>query len=426
MFEVLQVQAVTLKGERVAVERTARGFPKESRIQITGAPKEITHFLEFVPLGFQLEAFVKKATRQEVVLRLQFLGRELEITVKNLLGLEFKPGQRVLLTLIDKNPYVLKLSLPLARSHEIFSKIRNFFQNPLSGLIARFQNLEQLSNLIANSGLFYEAKVVRYLLGKEKRENLKKDLKYQLHHIIKGFGFDKTKHILIALPIKGRFTKAKINLPFLRVDLLKFAQVYASFYELSPKAVETIGKFILLTKEKIKRRFPKVSKNFKKLELSHPLFFHPLEGEIYSTFKSRVVSFDLLKDLVEFIQFLQGWSIVQNYSKAIIPFTYKGRSFFLGLYSVGNRKNISLLWKNGLIRLSYLETNPWQGELLFVLKDENILRTFQKHIEELKKELKKLHFRVTDIKFNIATNLEELFILDMADKDHSNFLEIYL
>ena len=425
MFEILQAQAVTLRTEKPTTERITKGLTSESRIQITKAPKEVSTFLDFVPLGFQLEAVVRRATRREVVLQLQFLGRNLEITVKNLLGIEFKPGQKVLLTLIDRNPYVLKLTLPLAKSHQIFSQIRNYFQNPLSTLLEKFLKLPQIPNLIANSGLFYEAKVVRYLLGQEKRENLRKDLKYKLQSLIKGFGFDHKKYLLIPIPL-GHRVKFHAKLPFYRVSLVNFLKAYAAFNRLSPERIETFANFILLTQEKIKKKLPKSFKKVQKRELDRPIFFHTLDKQIYAPFTEKAVSFSLLKELVDFIQFLQGWSIVQNYSKVVIPFTYKGRKFFVGFYKSGNRKNISLLWERGLVKLSYLQSNPWQGELLFVFKDERTLNRFKTHIEELKKELQEVYFTVTDTKFAVASNPEELFILDMADKEHSNFLKMYL
>ena len=172
MFEVLRVQAVAQS--RPQVERTETRIA-QTNIKLSHVPKDLSSFLDFVPLGFELEAYVKKATRDEVVLRLRFMGREIEITVKNLLGIEFKPNQRVVLTLIDRNPFVFRLSLPLEREYRIFSRIREFFKSPLPSVLKSFLSFSQLSEGLKNSGIFYENKVVNYLLGKETSESLRAD-----------------------------------------------------------------------------------------------------------------------------------------------------------------------------------------------------------------------------------------------------------
>jgi len=424
MFEVLRVQAVAQS--RPQVERTETRIA-QTNIKLSRVPKDLSSFLDFVPLGFELEAYVKKATRDEVVLRLRFMGREIEITVKNLLGIEFKPNQRVVLTLIDRNPYVFKLSLPLVQSYKIFSRIRNFFKSPLPSVLKSFLNFTELPMGIRNSGLFYEHKVVRYLLGQETPESLRFDLKYKLLSLINNMGFIRPKYQLFVKPF-GRFVKGYNSFPLWKINLTNFINAYAAFYELSPTSVENLIHFIYLSQVRLKKRYPSLFKEFKaqKREIDKPIFFAPLRKEPYGRLISHAVGYNLLKETVEFLQFLQGWSIVQNYQKAVIPFTYRDRKFFMGIYSSGGKKNISLLWEKGLVKLSYTEGNPWQGELLFVLKDEKTLERFKKHIEELKEELEKVHFRLLDVKFATAPNTEELFILDMADREHSNFMKLYL
>jgi len=424
MFEILQVQAVALREKELRTSEVSKGI-LENKIQISKAPKEFTNLLERLPLGYRLEAVVKRATRKELVLSLHFLGRDLEVSIKNLLGIEFKPGQKVVLTLIEKKPYVLKLSLPLARGHEIFSQLRYFFQSPLSKILSRFFNFGSLTNLITNSGLFYETKIARYLLGKESKENLEKDLKFKIFSLFREFKLDKPKRFLVALPL-SRLLITKQNMPFFRTNLLNFLGAYTNFYNLSPEKVETIGNFLILTRERIRKKYPFTLKGLKYYKLNRPILLHRLEAEFYRDFPRNSYSLNSLKEVLEFIQFLQGWSVLQNYKKAVIPFTYKGKKFFLGLYPIGNRRNISLLWERGLIKLSYKENNPFQGELLMVFKDERTLERFKKHIEELKKELESCQFSLKDVKFAVAPNVEELFILDMADKEYSNFLEIFI
>ena len=424
MFEVPRIQAVAFREQKSPVERIERQPFAEARIKLGALPKEVKSFFEFVPVGFQLEAYVKKATREEVILRLRFLNREIEIAVKNLLGLQFKPNQKVLLTLIDRNPYLLKLSLPLAESYKIFSQVREFFRSPLPSVLNAFLNLPSVALGIKNSGIFYENRVVKYLLGEESFENLKEDVKFKLFRIVKKLGFTKPKYQIFARPLGFVNTFAK--LPFKRINLDFFIRAYSHFYELSPKLIETFTGFIYLTKQKLLKRFPKNFKRRSIEELDKPLFFSKPDKSVYKPLVERAVSYNLLKEVIDFLQFLQGWSIVQNYGKAIIPFTHKGRKFFLGFYGSGGRKNISLLWEKGIAKLSYSESNPYSGELLFVLKDERLIPLFQRDIEELKRELKESHFTLTDVKFATAPNTEELFILDMADKEHSNFVKLYL
>ena len=424
MLEVLRVQAVAQRGPQVERAETKT---TQANIKLSHIPKDLSGFLDFVPLGFELEAYVKKATRDEVVLRLFFLGREVEITVKNLLGIQFKPHQKVLLTLIDRNPYVFKLSPSLGEGYKIFSRIKEFFKSPLPAVLKVFFNFSDLPMGIKNSGLFYEYKVVRYLLGKENSESLHSDIKYKLLSLINTMGFNRPKYQLFVRPF-GKFVKGYTSLPLWRVNLTNFLNAYLSFYELSPTVVENLARFIYLSREKLKKRFPFLFKGGAKerKELDKPIFFAPLRKEVYRKLVSSAVGYNLLKETVEFLQFLQGWSIFQNYGKAIIPFTHRGKKFFLGIYSAGGRKNLSLLWERGLVKLSYTEANPWQGELLFVLKDEKTLERFKGDTETLKKDLQEVHFNVVDVKFATAVNTEELFILDMADKESSNFMKLYL
>ena len=258
MFEVQRIQAVAFREQKSPVERVGKQPLTESKIKLGALPKEVKSFFEFVPIGFQLEAYVKKATREEVILRLRFLDRELEIAVKNLLGFKFEPNQKVLLTLIDRNPYLLKLSLPLAESYKIFSQVREFFKSPLPSVLNAFLNLPSIPLLIKNSGLFYENRLVKYLLGEESTESLREDTKYKLFKIVNRLGFTKPKYQLFARPL--RFVNTFASLPFRRINLELFIKAYSPFYELSPKLIETFTGFIHLTKQKLLRKFPKFAK----------------------------------------------------------------------------------------------------------------------------------------------------------------------
>jgi hypothetical protein len=423
MFEVLRVQAVAFKEEKPQATRIERKETAAAKIKIGSLPKEVKAFLDFVPLGFQLEAYVKKATRDEVILRLNFLGRQVEISVKNLLGLELQPNQRVVLTLIERNPYVLKLSTPFTEGFKIFSYVRQFFKTPIPRILNMFFNIPDTFFGVKNSGLFYERKIVEYLLGKENLSTIKSDIKYHLLNIVKGWKFDKPQMEIVIRPLG--IVRNFYKLPLYRVDLTKFLKVYGSFYQLSPSAIAKFSEFIFLTRKKLKSKKIHLRK-IKKKELDKPAFFAKPNRHFYKTLGDKLISFNLLKETVEFLQFLQGWSVINNFEKAIIPFPYKGRKFFIGFYRTGVNRNISLLWENGLVKLTYRDTNPWQGEILFVVNDEGILRNLNKNIDELKKELEKIHFTPTEIKFAAAPNVEELFILDMADKEHSNFMKLYL
>ena len=465
MLEVLQIQAVALReSQKSAAERVERKPTSEARVKLAPLPREAKTLFDFVPLGFELEAVVKKASRNEVVLRLKFLGKELEIAVKNPLGLEFKPGQRVVLTLIEKNPYVLKLSFSPAESHKMFSRVREFFQSPLSEVLSKLLSPKGrattargltplLRGLLSDSGLFYENRVVRYLLGKEHLENLKGDLKYRLLQLVKRYGLDRPHYQLVVKPLGfggGGSAVQKLGALsfFYRVPLAQFASAYSAFLQVSPASIGRLSGLVGLiplfqasaapigrlkgvvefTKIKGKKTGARPKGGgIKRGALDKPLFLAPLISEILTPLREkRPITYYRLKELLEFIQFLQGWSVVQNYSKAVIPLPFGGKKFFLGIYRKGNTKNISLLWEKGMVRLSYNEGNPFKGELLFVVKDPSLLERLKKHIEELKGELQKLNFTLEDVKFATAQNVEELFILDMADKEHSNFVKLYL
>ena len=426
MFEVTRIQAVAFKEEKPQVERSQR-HPPESKVKLGSLPRDIKGFFDSVPLGFQLEAYVKKASRDEVVLRIFFQGRELEVTVKNLLGIQFKPGQKVVLTLIERNPYVLKITLPLSEGYKIFSHIREFFQSPIPKVLSKFLPTSSPILGIKNSGLFYENKVVRYLLGKEKLENIKGDFKYQLLQLVEKYGFNKPKYQLLAKPVN--FARTYFGtLTFFQVNLENFIRAYSAFYKISPKTVENLLNFIGLTHQRFRKKFSSFgrSKKVEKKHLEKPIFLSNPSRDFFKPLTDRAISFYLLKETVGFLQFLQGWAVNQNFQKVIIPFSQKGGNFFAGFYKSGNRGNISLLWKDGLVKLSYNLNNPFQGELLFILKDEKLAEEFKKDIEILKEELKKSKFQVKDVKFAVAPNVEELFVIDMADKEYSNFVKLYL
>jgi hypothetical protein len=426
MLEVPRIQAVSLEPKAREPGRVERGIAgKETKIQLTKVPGEITSFFEFVPLGFQLEAYVKKATREEVKLLLNFLGRDVEITVKNPLGLQFQPGQKVLLTLIDRNPYVLKVSLPIAESYKIFSLVRNYFQSPIPSILSKFLTSGGgIWNLLLNSGIFYENRVIKYLLGKENRENLKGDLKFKLFSLIKGLGFDRSKYKLLARPLG--FSKLHPSLPFIKIDLNRFVRIYAPFYELKPKLIETLAGFVVLTKQKLKRKFNFPKRRAKIKEFDKPLFFSKLNRKVYQSFIEKTLPYNLLKDTVNFIQYLQGWIIAQNYRKMVVPINYQGKKLFLGFYKTGNKRNLSLLWENGLIKLTFPPGDTWNADLLIVTKNEPLLYKLKRHVNELIKDLQDSYINLRSVNYGVAQNVEELFILDMADKEHSNFIKIYL
>ncbi len=426
MFEVTRIQAVAFKEEKPQVGRLERQ-PPESKVKLGSLPRDIKGFFDSVPLGFQLEAYVKKASRDEVVLRIFFQGRELEVTVKNLLGIQFKPGQKVVLTLIERNPYVLKINLPLSESHKIFSRIREFFQTPIPKVLSKFIPTSSPLLGIKNSGLFYEYKVLKHLLGKEKFENIKSDFKYQLLKLVEKYGFNKPKYQLLAKPVGFARTYFG-SLPYFRVNLENFIRACGAFYKISPKVVENLLNFIELTSQEFRKRLItfKRTKKIERKPLERAIFFSNPSKDFFKPLTDRAISFNLLKETVDFLQFLQGWAVNQNFQKAIIPFTQNGKNFFLGIYKSGNRGNISLLWKDGLAKLSYNINNPFEGELLFVLKNEKLAEEFKRDIEILKEELQKSKFQLKDVKFATAQNVEELFVIDMADKEYSNFVKLYL
>jgi len=212
----------------------------------------------------------------------------------------------------------------------------------------------------------------------------------------------------------------------MKIDLNRFVRIYAPFYELRPKLIETLAGFIILTKEKLKGKI-KFSKGKVKIkEFAKPLFFSKLNKEVYKSFIERALPYNLLKDSVNFIQYLQGWIIAQNYRKMVVPINYQGKRAFLGFYRTGNKKNLSLLWENGLIKLSFQEGDNWNADLLIVAKSRTLLQKLKQHINELIKDLKDTYINLRSINYGVAQNVEELFILDMADREHSNFLKIYL
>jgi len=426
MFEINRIQAVTLREDGVRAEKLERKFP-EGKIQLKTIPKDIKNFFDSVPLGFQLEAYVKKASKDEVVLKLIFRGKELEVAVKNLLGIKFKPGQKVVLTLLERNPYVLKIQSTFSESYKIFSHIRRFLKISTPKTVFKSFSVSSPLMEIKNSGIFYENRIVNALLGKEKIENLKKDLKYQLLSLIEKFGFDKPRYQLLVKPTG--FSKTYFaNFPFFKINLDRFLRAYGAFYRLSPKAIENLLYFIEISRIKVEKKFLTFKRKGNKIRresLDKPIFFSTPKNTVYENLKNTV-SVNQLKETVEFLQFLQSWIVNQGYDKAIIPFIRQGKKFFMGIYGSGNRKNISLLWEKGLVKLSYDVNNPFEGKLLFVLKDENLVNPFKEDIENLKKDLERSHFRVKDLKFAVASNVEELFILDMANKEYSNFVKLYL
>jgi hypothetical protein len=54
------------------------------------------------------------------------------------------------------------------------------------------------------------------------------------------------------------------------------------------------------------------------------------------------------------------------------------------------------------------------------------MEKIRSEIDQLKKELQQLNLKVENIDFSVAPNVEELFILDMADSDKEQFMKMYL
>jgi hypothetical protein len=283
-----------------------------------------------------------------------------------------------------------------------------------------------LGLVLKNSGIFYEHKLVRYLLGQEKKENLQKDIKYKLLSLIGKFKLDRPKYQLIVLP--SGFNQVRF-LPeiFKYVNLRSFLEVYSPFYELSPRLVDSLEGFIFLTKKEFIRKIPPLKR--KRIErgfLEKKIFLLKPEAGLYKTFPKEALSIFQLKELVDFLQTLQGFAVSNHFNKVIVPFSYKGQKFFLGIYQVKGKKNISLLWQDGLVKITYTDLKPIETTLFFVLKNTRLKEKFQSNIDELKKELEKLNLKVEKVEFSVAPNVEELFILDMAETDKEQFLKLYL
>ena len=107
-----------------------------------------------------------------------------------------------------------------------------------------------------------------------------------------------------------------------------------------------------------------------------------------------------------------------------MPFRYEREKFFLGFYKSEGKINLSLLWKNGLIKLTYSPVNKLT--VLTIFRSMEILEKYKKSFPSLLKELQNMGFEILDFKVSLASNLEELFILDMAQNTNTNFINIYL
>jgi hypothetical protein len=428
MINVPRVEAVSLRPleEVPSIATTAKPEVREGKIQLVKTPPAAAKFFESVPLGATLEAEVVKASKEELLILLNFQGRKVEISVKNPLGLDFIPGQKILLTLVDRNPYILKIRLPIEENYRLFSLVRSFFNSPLGRGFSFFLNLPSLGLALKNSGIFYEHKFVRYLLGQEKKENLQRDIKYKLLTLIRSFSLDRPKHQLIALP--AGFNQVR-SLPeiFRYVNLKSFLEVYSPFYELSPRLIETLDSFIFLTRREFLKKIPPIKR--RKIEkgfLEKKIFLSKVNKGIFKNFPKKAITISQLKELMDFIQTLQGWAVSNHFRKVIIPITYQGENFFVGIYEVKGKKNISLLWKDGLVKITYTESRPIELNLFFILKNKQTMEKIRSEIDQLKKELQQLNLKVENIDFSVAPNVEELFILDMADSDKEQFMKMYL
>jgi hypothetical protein len=429
------VQAVPIiKESKSSLDRIEKQASREARLQLVKTPSVVRNFFETIPLGYELYAVVKKASEEELLISLHFLNKELEIHVKNAFGLEFKPGQKILLALIDKNPFVLKILPFRDERFKIFSVIKNFFRNP--SLFSVNINPSEVGGiiplLIKNSGIFYERKIVEYLLGREKLEELKKDSKYKLLKLIVDFGFNKEKFQIVPKPLKKSYKlllspAEKKVIDIRKINLEKFARIYASFYKLSPKLLKTFWNFIFLTKTNVKRNisFRRRKVKYEKGELGK-IFFLTKEDfkPLLKSKLSHSLTYYQIKENFEFINFLQAWTVNNNLNKLIVPFRYEREKFFLGFYKSEGKINLSLLWKNGLIKLTYSPVNKLT--VLTIFRSMEILEKYKKSFPSLLKELQNMGFEILDFKVSLASNLEELFILDMAQNTNTNFINTYL
>ncbi|MFN3599278.1 MAG: hypothetical protein ACK4VK_06050 [Aquificaceae bacterium] len=104
-------------------------------------------------------------------------SEDLEIKAENKSSIPLMLGDIVELTLESENPLTLKIT-SLFRENAFDNLLKAIFEGKDEPFIQL--NTENLRDTIENSGIFYERKLLDFLLGKIKPEVLLKDLKAQL------------------------------------------------------------------------------------------------------------------------------------------------------------------------------------------------------------------------------------------------------
>ncbi len=161
-----------------ALERSQalEAYKQAQRVQIRILTIVPEIFLETLGRkGNQFRATVMNATENKVLLS---LPNGYQIEAENRLSIGISRGDILTLMVEEENPVTLQIVSVERGVKDIKTLIKNLIED-----VAFTINLihpDKAQESIKNSGLFYENKLIKFLTGKEKLENILQDRKYKL------------------------------------------------------------------------------------------------------------------------------------------------------------------------------------------------------------------------------------------------------
>ncbi len=161
-----------------ALERSQalEAYKQAQRVQIRILTIVPEIFLETLGRkGNQFRATVMNATGNKVLLS---LPNGYQIEAENRLSIGINRGDILTLMVEEENPVTLQIISVERGIKDIKTLIKNLIEDV--AFTVNLLNPDKAKESIKNSGLFYENKLIKFLTGKEKLENILQDRKYKL------------------------------------------------------------------------------------------------------------------------------------------------------------------------------------------------------------------------------------------------------
>ncbi len=327
-----------------ALERSQalEAYKQAQRVQIRILTIVPEIFLETLGRkGNQFRATVMNATENKVLLS---LPNGYQIEAENRLSIGISRGDILTLMVEEENPVTLQIVSVERGVKDIKTLIKNLIEDV--AFTVSLLNPDKAQESLKNSGLFYENKLIKFLTGKEKLDNILQDRKYKLLEAILKTDPEIIKRFSENIEEKG-----------IKNILVRIAE------GIEKKDIEQIVK---------------AYDNLRSMDIDNPSLLRWMEGTIGKYMEE-----------LKFINLLQHFMLFERGKKFAVPFNYEGSkgSLFISLKD-NYRIFFNFIYDEGFLGI-LMEASRNKPDLIN-LKFFTDIEILGRRIEREKNTLKKL------------------------------------